>query len=308
MSRKIELLLHIFLLCFLLIGCNKTTPTDDPIDYLGVIPPTGDETRFDPDGYLANSIWFWHSAPVFSPDGTEMYWSKYLIGVDRIQIWYTRKVGGIWTAPIKLEIDGLEGDTNCPAFKSGDDGLYFINYSGSTFTIYRATRIESGWGNPIALALPIPQGLSIGWSFSFAENGNLYLPLSRSDGLGVDQIYVSFLNNGNYESPILIENQGTGLYGNGDVAIAPDESFMIFMSSRNTGFGYHDLYISFKTGEGTFSEPINLGNQINTSSEEGRAYITRDGQYLFFTTSKAGDSGYNPYWIRIDQLDAYNTH
>jgi len=285
-----------------------TTTTEELFDYLGENPPTGDEIRFDPYGYLANSTWFWHSAPVFSPDGTEMYWSKYFSAVDHIEIWYTRKVDGIWTAAIKLTIEGLEGDTNCPTFLSGDDGLYFVNYFDGVFTIYRVTRTESGWGNPVALDLPIPEGMSIGWSFSFANNGNLYLSLSSIDGLIVYQIYVFYLNNGSYENPILIENQGTGLYGNGDVAIAPDENYMIFMSSRDTGFGYHDLYISFRTGAGTYSEPINLGNQINSSSEEGRAYITRDGQYLFYTTYKAGDWGYNSYWIRIDQLDAYNAH
>ena len=322
MKKKVLLQGVIILFCALLTGClamttestttlsltttTITTTTPEMVfDYLGETPPTDDVIRFDPSGFLANSSWFWHSSPVFSPDGTEMYWSKYLVGLDHIQIWFTTKVDGQWTTAVKLEIEGINGDTNCPVFVPGDDGLYFMNYYTNVFAIYRATRTESGWGDPVIVDVPIPSGQFLGWSFSIADNKNLYLPLSSIGGLGVSQIYVSVYHDGGYETPTLIANQGSGLYGNGDPAIAPDESYLIFMSSRNDGFGYHDLYICFQTGVGAFTEPVSLGAQINTASEEGRAQISADGQYLFFTTSKSGDFGYNPYWIRLDQLEVF---
>jgi hypothetical protein len=71
-----------------------TTTANSGFDYLGEIPPTDTALRFDPIGFIATSTWFWHSSPVFSADGTEMYWSKYLVGLDHIQIWYTCKVQG----------------------------------------------------------------------------------------------------------------------------------------------------------------------------------------------------------------------
>ncbi len=316
MKKNFRMQWIILIFCFFLTGCLAvtteettitTTQHDSVVDYLGETPPTDEVIRFDPSGFLANSTWFWHSSPVFSPDGSEMYWSKYLVGLDHIQIWYTRKVEGQWTSAVKLEIAGVNGDTNCPVFVPGDDGLYFMNYNAGAFAIYRATRTESGWGNPIIVDVPIPQGQSLGWSFSIANNKNLYIPLSSVGGLGVSQIYISVYNVGVYEIPTLIENQGSGLYGNGDPSIAPDESYLIFMSSRDDGFGYHDLYISFRTGEGIFTEPISLGTQINTSNEDGRAQISTDGQYLFFTSYKAGDQGYNPYWIRLDQLEVFSS-
>jgi len=282
-----------------------TTTTMLPItglEYMGEEPPTNEAVRFDPTGFVANGTWFWHSAPVFSPDGTEMYWSKYLVGVDHIQIWFTRYLEGQWTEAEKLEIEGLEGDTNCPVFVPGDEGLYLINYDDGIFSLYRVTRTASGWGNPVKINLPLLPTQSLGWSFSIADNKNIYLPLVTLGNPGESQIYVLVNHDGVYDAPMLIENQGSGLYGNGDPAIAPNESYLIFMSRRDDGYGYHDLYISFRTGEGIFTEPVSLGSEINTISEEGRAYISPDGVYLFFTTGKAGDYGYNPYWIRIDQL------
>ncbi|MFA5005864.1 MAG: hypothetical protein WC509_00130 [Candidatus Izemoplasmatales bacterium] len=282
---------------------STVSTTDRRYDYLGETPPTNRVIRFDPTGYVANATWFWHSAPTFSPDGNEMYWSKYLVSSDRIQIWFTRKVDGLWTAAAKLEVEGIEGDTNCPAFIPGDDGLYFMNFDGIAFGLYRATRNESGWGNAAMVDIPIPEGLSLGWSFAIAGNKNLYVPLSTIGGLGIPQIYVSVFHEGVYETPVPIENQGTGLYGNGDPAIAPDESFLIFMSSRAGGLGAHDLYISYRTEDSTFTEPVNLGSQVNTSQEDGRAHVSEDGIYLFYTSFMSGDRGYSPYWIRIDQLN-----
>jgi len=234
-----------------------------------------------------------------------MYWSKYLVGLDHIQIWFTHKVDGQWSPAAKLDIAGVNGDTNCPVFVPGDDGLYFMNNNEGVFAIYHVTRTESGWGNPVIVDVPVPPSLSLGWSFSISNNKNLYIALSPASGLGVPQIYVSVYNDGSYDSPILIENLGTGLYGNGDPVIAPDESFLIFMSSRDDGLGCHDLYICFRTEIGEFSEPVSLGTQVNTANEDGRANISADGQYLFFTTAKAGDWGYNPYWIRLDELDVF---
>jgi len=65
------------------------------------------------------------------------------------------------------------------------------------------------------------------------------------------------------------------------------------------------LYISFKEESGDFSTPENLGDQINTSSEDSSASISEDGIYLFFTSSKNEDLGYNPYWIRIDEIEVF---
>ncbi|MDP3130686.1 MAG: hypothetical protein Q8N15_05050 [Bacillota bacterium] len=276
-------------------------------DYLGETPPIGSTAiRFDPPGLVANSVWFYHSVPVFSPDGTEMYWSKYLVSSDQIEIWYTRKVEGRWSTATRLDIEGITGHLNNPIFMAGDDGLFFVNIVGGIFAIYRVTRTVSGWGNPIMVDLPIPEGYSLGWDFSIADNGNMYFPLSSNDLPDVSSIYVSEYHDGVYQIPTMIANQGTGLYGNFAPEIAPDESYLFFTSRRDEGYGYHDMYISFRSGDGIFSEPINMGTQINTADEDGRAGISEDGIYLFFTTAKAGDRGFNPYWIRIDQLDVFN--
>jgi len=269
-------------------------------DYLGETVPTDRVIRFDPAGYVSNSVWFWHGAPVFSPNGDELYWAKYLVGVDLIEIWVAKKIDGIWTEGRKLEIEGIEGATNSPVFLDNPNELYFLNVNlEGKFMIYQATRIDGVWTNPVALDIEIPTYTSFGWGFSMAANKNIYFNLNNS------KIYVSKFQDGEYSSPIAINAINLVPYSNISPTIAFDDSYLLFASNRPGGYGLHDIYISFKDEMGEFMDPINLGSQINSSNEEAQMTISRDGLYFFFSTHKSIDSLYNPYWIVLEELSVF---
>jgi hypothetical protein len=86
--------------------------------------------------------------------------------------------------------------------------------------------------------------------------------------------------------------------------IDPDEGYIIFASNRSGGYGtFMDLYISFKNSRQEWSDPINMGYEIN-STNAFYPVVTSDKQYLFFLSAKPGDIGYNPYWINADIIDS----
>ena len=317
MGKKGLLLIILLISALLLLGCDQgiesitTTSTSSlttefiVLDYMNQVIPSNVALRFEPSGYLSDHTWRWHGAPVFTPDGTEMYWSKYITESDTVETWYTQQENGVWLPPQKLVIDGIDGAINCPVFVSGDEGLYFLNVDGIDFTIYRATRSESGWQNPISIDLPIPDGKKLGWSFTIAENRNIYFSLWSLDGSESTKIYRSIYMNGSYNDLEELEALNTGTLGTGGPAIAKDESYIIFDSLIVGGTSQHDLYISYKNVDGDFSAPINLGPQINSDTEDSSATLSPDGMYLFFTTVKTSDLGYNPYWIKMDEIDAF---
>jgi len=290
------------------VNTEETTETlVNPIifDYLNETPPVSEAKLFGPSGYLSNEDWHWHGTPVFSPDGKEMYWSKYIKASNEIETWFTKENDSNWGEPEKLTIDGVSGAINCPVFADGGNELYFLNLDGMTFTIYKVTRSGDTWTNPEAIVIDIPEGKVLGWSFSIAENKNIYFLLWDLNGLEHQKIYRAIYNNGQYGSPQPIDILDVGSDGVGGPSIALDESYIIFDSIRSDGSGLHDLYVSFKNDLGEFTTPINLGSQVNTNEEDAGATISADGQYLFYTTLKATDLGYNPYWIRIDELEAF---
>jgi len=71
--------------------------------------------------------------------------------------------------------------------------------------------------------------------------------------------------------------------------VSSNGNFIIFSSNVPGGFGASDLYVSYNKS-GKWEKPINLGKEINTSSDEVFPFISSDGT-LFFSSSGHGGNG-----------------
>jgi Tol biopolymer transport system component len=169
--------------------------------------------------------------------------------------------------------------------------------------LYRLQRASNGWVNPSRLPNAINSTASE-WNASFARNGNLYFSSERKQGTSAlhGDLYFAQPADGKF----LIKELPTGInteYNDSDPMIAPDESFLIFHSNRPGGFGEHDLYVSFKSKAG-WSEPQNLGSEINTSGWEMAPGLTLDGKYLLFTWRAAMVTKIPSEirWVNVDVL------
>lgn len=78
----------------------------------------------------------------------------------------------------------------------------------------------------------------------------------------------------------------------GALTISADGEWMIFAGNfgRDKGFGSFDLYISFYTPEG-WSEPENLGPNINTEYWESSPSLSPDKRVLYFSSNRYGGVG-----------------
>jgi OmpA-OmpF porin, OOP family len=65
---------------------------------------------------------------------------------------------------------------------------------------------------------------------------------------------------------------------------------MLLSVEREDSEGDRDLYVSFLNADSTWSRPLNLGNTINTASEEASPFLAADEKTLYF--SSKGFSGY----------------
>jgi OmpA-OmpF porin, OOP family len=72
--------------------------------------------------------------------------------------------------------------------------------------------------------------------------------------------------------------------------IAKDNKVMILSIEREDSYGDRDLYVSFLRKDNVWTEPLNLGSEINTAEEEGSPFLTADGKTLYFSSN--GYSGY----------------
>jgi len=95
------------------------------------------------------------------------------------------------------------------------------------------------------------------------------------------------LGNGDwtFPEPIGIENYyNTGSDVN--MTMSSDGRTMILSLENYDSRGKNDLYISFKKGESTWSQPKNMGNIINSAARETTPYLSEDNKTLFFSSSR----------------------
>jgi hypothetical protein len=81
------------------------------------------------------------------------------------------------------------------------------------------------------------------------------------------------------------------------MAISDDESFLIFSSDKDNGFGKEDLYICKKLPNKEWSEPSNLGSLINTEYNESNPVLTDNGNTLYFSSEGHNSMGGNDVFM-----------
>jgi len=97
-------------------------------------------------------------------------------------------------------------------------------------------------------------------------------------------IYKSEFINGDYSTPIKMDNAITSPVTEQIGFIAPDESYLVFYRyppNNRQGVG---LYISFRKEDGSWTRGKNMGDMFNAPQDSctQAASLSPDGKYLFF--------------------------
>lgn len=125
-------------------------------------------------------------------------------------------------------------------------------------------------------------------------SSNVNAPEKRK-GADLD-IYSSKFIDGTFQKAVALgPSINTEAY-EADVFIDPAEQYIIFCSTRSGSLGKGDLYISFKSSDGTWTTSINMGAPINTKHHELCPFVTADGKYLFYTSNE------EIVWVSTDIL------
>ncbi len=270
-------------------------------NYFGQKPPGLTPEVFAP-GIISTGMDELNS--VFSLDGKEFLFSIKLPNRDQHIMLFTMQVNDVWTKPEVLPFSGKFNDAD-PAFSPDGNRLFFIStrplhkneISEKDWDIWYVDRTETSWSEPKNLDKPVNSDQMEVYP-SITQDGTLYFSSNREGGKGKGDIYRSMLVNGQYGEPENIGEPINTENSEGDVFIAPDESYIIFGSSgRSDSHGSGDLYISFRKSDGSWTNSKNMGNQINSYAFEYCPTVSPDGKYFFFTSYKKSeqDRSQKPY-------------
>lgn len=110
-----------------------------------------------------------------------------------------------------------------------------------------------------------------------------------SDGINTLNIYQATLVDGKWSSirPISINSNE---YSDTHPFITPDGKRLYFSSNRPGGYGGYDLYYCVKDND-NWSEPVNLGPNINTWDDEMNPFVLNDTALYFSSNGHVGFGG-----------------
>lgn len=182
-------------------------------------------------------------------------------------------------------------------------GTPFISPDGTRMYLSNKYRERTDKGNWSELKnLDPPFDTLPTMRLTVSSKGTYFFDEFKRDFSG--DIRYSQIVDGKYEAPKLLnKNINTG--NSFHPFIAPDESYLIFDSKREGGYGDSDIYISFRDQDGSWGNPINLGGEINTKAWEASAGVTPDGKYLFFNRNMGSKNYENVdiFWVSSQVIE-----
>jgi ankyrin repeat protein len=262
-------------------------------DYLGQAKPGDTPQMFAPGIVSGHGYDSEHSPAVFSPDLQEVYWTQGF----RTNTLFMKQENGVWTAPKPAPFSSEYGDGES-IFSPDGSKLNYLSFrplepGGPTDkeNMWVVERTPEGWSEPKPVS-PKINAFDLHWLFSVADNGTIYFASPSGNSHGQNDIYSSRLIDGEYEEPKNLGNiiNSTGI--DHTPYIAPDESYLIYVSSRESS-SPRDMrfYISYRKEDGSWMNPIDLGEKINSVEYALCPAVTPDGKYMFFI------GGGDIYWV-----------
>ena len=163
---------------------------------------------------------------------------------------------------------------------------------------------RGNWGKAHRIGLPInDKGKNAVFSVSADGKEIFLLNNYKKNTFSTIGISHSFLTSTGWSYPEEIKFIKFDNYSHYcDITISPDGSVMVMSIMRPSTTGRRDLYVSFKKDKNLWSEPVNMGRQINTSEDDASPFIAADGKTLYYSTRGFTGYGDNDIYktVRLD--------
>ncbi len=271
--------------------------------YLGQTPPGMKAEAFDPGIFPSRNS---QGCSGFLYEGTVFVYTTMNPGGDwRFRpTFVTEMKNGKWTKPKIAPFSnymphnytvGPDGQTLWfTSLKSPDKTTNLLMEEANIW----AVKLEiHGWGEPVMLGRSLNTEKYYENYPSVVKNGTIYYMSRREDTVGRTDVYRSKNNDGRYGKAENIGNIVNTVESDLDPFIAPDESYLIICQKKPNSYGGSDLFVSFRKVDGSWTQPLNMGSDVNSSENEYRPYVTHDGKYLFFTSNRESLTTNGILWI-----------
>ena len=233
------------------------------------------------------STGYFEVEPLISPDGDKLYFlSNRPAGRFNGNAWLSPFVTNSLFIPIYLAEDKFG--------TSVLDGVVLAD-------VWVSYKINGVWSDPTNLR-DAPGEPPVNTAFhdhclSFSADGKeAFWTSTRPGGFGGNDIWTSHRVNGQWTTP---ENLGSNVNGPGDEhhsILTLDGRSLYVTTSRESGYGGEDNYMTTRDEHGKWGPLVNLGPHLNGPGDDRCPAWTPDGQIFLFDSVKAGGFGGRDIW------------
>lgn len=223
--------------------------------------------------------------PVLSSDGNTMAYSSHIDSKDEILI--SRKVNGEWSEPENITQQiGSKGSVFTADISADGNKVYLIVIDNYGSDIYYTEFNGSKWSkmNPFDSKINSPY-YETSFFINDAEDEVYFSSDSPESIGGLDIFYSKKDTKGKWEYPTNLGRRINTPFDEESPFLSENGEILFFSSNGHETMGGHDIFFSQKMGSDVWSEPINIGYPLNTTSNdlayvalgEGNiAYIAKD--------------------------------
>lgn len=256
-------------------------------------------------GNIVNTRWA-ELRPTVSADGNLLFFicenhpanTKYNSIGNSQDIWYAeRDTFGRWSEPYHLDYPLNTYAYNAVFWISPDNNRILIrnsyingDYVGNGVSMSQLDK-RGAWSKPEMLRIKNYQKYDRGSQngATMAHDGQtLLLYMSADKGSYFNDIYVCFLaKDGTWTEPKSLGKKINTKYDEMTPYLASDGVTMYFSSDRPGGIGDNDIWMTRRLDSTwqKWSEPVNLGEPINTSDWDAFFTLDAGGEYAYMTTN-----------------------
>ncbi|MEI8085004.1 MAG: OmpA family protein [Paludibacter sp.] len=254
--------------------------------------------------------------PVISADDKLLYFC----GRDRKDnvggedIFVSKRAKGVWS-PAKIISDLSAVNSNDAPLSVSSDGTRMLLFKSGQ--IFFSDKTKKGW----SYAQEFPEQINGGkWqadAMISSDGKALIFASTKSGGYNyfekqtnyhadnqyASDIYVSTLNENNeWSEPINLGNVINTPYCDRSPFLHPDMKTLYFSSDGHGGLGNLDVYKSTRLADSCWncwSEPINMGKEINTVSSDWGYKISTNGEMAYFSKTNSAGSSEDIYSLNL---------
>ena len=177
--------------------------------------------------------------------------------------------------------------------------LFFTRKINGQEDIYYSDKINNTWTKAQLLDDKVNTPNYNEGSQSISANGNLlfFTTCNRPNVFGSCDIFYTYFDGKNWMQANGINKPINTSFWDAQPSYAADGRALYFSSDRQNGVGGKDIWVSYLDDQLKWSEPKNLGDQINTPYDEQTPFIHPDGKTLYFISNGHVGMGMNDIFM-----------